>query len=681
MLPSAAAFTSKIAVLSAPNDAPARDAVILAGLEDEAPGVRDTAIAWAARCLEPDTLARLVANGENAILRNSALAALERQGPYAVSHLQGMLADPDTDVVMFAVQLLAQIRTPAAAPALLPLIRHSEPNVAQSAIEALGQLRAAEAVSGLIGLLRSDLWLQLAAVEALGEIGDSRASGPLLELMADPMMAVPALHAIERIGAPESLMPLLDALARPDQASLREQLTQAIAAVLERCPAPLPDAAADIGRRVESDRDDDGLWRYLLSCISEAHDGLQAPGSIGPSLGDDRQRARGGDAVTRSAAALVVGLGVRSLFPWVLARAAESEGAAWVEPLCKRYPGSLMAQVPALLRNPDPGVRQGTLRAAPFGPEHTALILERLADESASIRAAAALALGQLRADAAATLLIERLREGSPPERAAAIAALGRMPPAALVGLGDCLAASGDVLLGALEVLDQSKCRTYDAEVLNLTQAPEAPVRRAVLRVVADMKGSRADVLLLRALADREEVVQAEALDLLVSRGGSRIEQTLLSLLGTGDSLRYHVIRALGRLRSAGAAQPLYGLFKGALLHERIEVLSALVRIAPPGIMDFLRQLLQDPEVEIRRGAARGIATLAGAGDLPLLATLAADSDWSVRCEAARGLGRVGLAEGQPTLLQLVRDLEPVVARTARRALDEAAGGPGRPQP
>ena len=48
----------------------------------------------------------LVAEEANAILRNSALAALERQGPYAVAAVERMLTESDADVAMFACQVL-----------------------------------------------------------------------------------------------------------------------------------------------------------------------------------------------------------------------------------------------------------------------------------------------------------------------------------------------------------------------------------------------------------------------------------------------------------------------------------------------------------------------------------------------------------------------------------------------
>jgi HEAT repeat protein len=133
--------------------------------------------------------------------------------------------------------------------------------------------------------------------------------------------------------------------------------------------------------------------------------------------------------------------------------------------------------------------------------------------------------------------------------------------------------------------------------------------------------------------------------------------------------LRYHVIRALGRLGAAQATAPLQGLYGPALLHEKIEILAALANIASPGTVEFLRQRLEESQVEIRRVAAQGLADLAGCSDLPLFSALAEDPDWAIRNEAARALGRLRVPERRSLLMVLARDLEPVVARTALAAL------------
>ncbi|MGH7631285.1 MAG: HEAT repeat domain-containing protein, partial [Gemmatimonadales bacterium] len=210
-------------------------------------------------------------------------------------------------------------------------------------------------------------------------------------------------------------------------------------------------------------------------------------------------------------------------------------------------------------------------------------------------------------------------------------------------------------------------------EVLALTRAPTADVRLAALRAAAALPGSRAEMVLFRALADREERIQIEALDLLVEREGDKAATALIALLSAADSLRFRVIRALGRLRVAEAAPKLESLYASAPLHERIEIVRALATIAPPGVTEFLRGRLRAPERELRHVAALGLARAAGPDDVAILLAMAADDDWTLRNQAAQGLGRLGLAEGRPALLTLTRDVEPVVARTARQALALAA--------
>jgi HEAT repeat protein len=180
---------------------------------------------------------------------------------------------------------------------------------------------------------------------------------------------------------------------------------------------------------------------------------------------------------------------------------------------------------------------------------------------------------------------------------------------------------------------------------------------------------------LFRGLADRDESVQVEALELLVQRGGDRTGATLTALLSAADSLRFRVIRALGRLRTAEAAPKLESLYAEAALHERVEIVRALTAIAPPGITDFLAVRLRAPEPEIRHVAAFGFAQVAQPGDLATVLEMVGHDDWALRNEAARALGRLKLPEGRAPLLTLVRDVEPVVARTACSALAGIANG------
>jgi HEAT repeat protein len=637
-----------------------REEAILAALEDETPAIREQAIRLAARYIEPQVLGEMVADEANATRRNAAIAALERQGPYAVRHLESMLKRLEVDVVMFALQMLARIGDPSVVPAVAPLARHPDPNVAQSAIEALGQLRSMDAVPTLLQLLKGDLWLQLAAIDALGEIGAPTAVGPLVELVPDSIVAEPAVRALQRIAAPQSLELLLSRLVTVRERPLRDALLLAIGVVIDLHPDPMP-VVIQHSAAIELDPSRD-LFAYLEGLLLWTGE-ASAAGS--EDEGSD------GESLLRAATALTVVTGIRSLYPHILVRIATDEGAGWGVGLFRRHPGALTPALRELLRHDDLRVRRGALLAGAFDAEDFPRVLEHLEDADEMVRAAACRALGLIGKVEAVPLLILRLREGGPTERAAAVDALAEFPAEALATLEPCLRPDVPeaVLAGALEVLGKRGMERFEARIIDLARHQSPVVRRPALRAAAQLPGSRAEVALIRALADRHQPIQVEALELLVKRDHGKTVPMLAALLEAGDSLRYHVIRALGHMRARDAAPKLESLYGQCGPHEQVEIILALMRIGAPGIARFLQARLSDSEPEIRRVAARGLATLADPGQLPLLLTLASDPDWCIRDEAARGLGLLGMAECRGPLLTLARDVEAVVASTARAAL------------
>jgi HEAT repeat protein len=644
----------RLAALDAAARGPEREGPILLALEDEALTVRDRAIRLAARYVEPAVLGALVADGENAVRRNAGLSALERQGPYAVPHLTVMLGASDPELVMFALQSLARIGYPPAGRSILPLLHHADPNVAQSAIEAVGQLRTREAVPALLKLVEGELWLQLAAINALGAIGAAEAVTPLLALVPDSVLAEPAVQALRTIAAPESLGPLLRVLPAVHERALRDPLLLAVAVVIDFHPDPVPLLARAGPELAES--------AEFVAYLAQALAALPAAGDMDGE----------GDSLQRAAATLVVAAGIEALEPGLLARLATDPDAIWLEGVFRRFPDALAAHRPRLLGNPDPDVRGGVLRAARFEEHELPELYEHLEDTHSRVRAAACYAMGRLELDSTAPLLVERLRRGDPAEQAAAAQALGRLSADALTDLESCLRADADetVLMLALEVLSTRPVPALEPRVLQLAEDRRPAVRRAGLRAAARVTGARADVLLLRALADRDQATQMEALELMVARGGEKSVAMLVAMLGTSDSLRFHVIRALGHCRAQAGATRLRDLFPQCAPHEQLQILAALIRIAPPWIGTFLRERLGDAEVEMRRMAAQGLADLAEEHELPVLLPLAEDADWSIRNEVARGLGRLARPVTRQVLLALARDVEPVVAATARAALE-----------
>jgi HEAT repeat protein len=653
----------RLAALEAAARSPGGEPQILAALEDAAPSVRDRAIRLAARYIEPAVLGELVADGVNAARRNAGLSALERQGPYAVPHLVAMLGRDDAELVLFALQSLTRIGDASAAQAILPLLEHPDANVAQAAIEAAGKLRAREAVPALCGLLQRDLWLQLAAIAALGEIGDPSAVGPLMAFVPDSVLAEPAVQALRRIAAPESLLPLLPLLLAVRERALRDPLLLAVAVVIELHPDPGPKLS-----RLEHDLVVDGgnLVAYLGQILAT------------PPGADDQNES---ESLFRAAATLVAAGGVAPLQPVLLARLAGDPSAQWIEGLLSRFPERITPRIHALLAHPDSAVRCGALRVGAWEPGDLSAVVVHLSDPDLAVRTSACLALGRLGLDAVAPLLLERLRRGESPERAAAAQGLARLSPAALEELDSCLqtGTAEPVVVEALGVLARTPVPLLEARILQLTESHHAGIRLAALRAAARIAGAKAEMVLLRALADRHQPIQTEALELLVRRGGDRSIGTLVALLGTADSLRFHLIRALGRCRASAAAMRLRDLYPECGPHEQLQIVWSLVRIAPPWLADFLLLRLADSDLDMRRAAAQGISDVARVEQLPVLERLAEDPDWDIRNSAARGLGRIGTPETRPALLTLARDVESVVAATARSALEQPFRDPSGP--
>ena len=281
-------------------------------------------------------------------------------------HLTAMLGDQDPELVMFALQSLARIGDPPAAPAdpaavcSIPI-----PTSPRRRSRRWASCGCGRRCPRCCDLLDGELWLQLAAIDALGAIGDPEAVGPLMALVPDSVLAEPAVQALRRIAAPgvagaaAGLLPvvreralrdpLLLAVGRGDRSASRSRATA------RRAPGAraggLRDARRAIcGRCWARSRRDDRRARRAKS------------------------PARGGDA----------GGGGRASQRWSRCCSRGSRRARapqWLEGLFRRFPDAPRRASDAAPRRPDPDVRRGALRAAPVSEEEELpALLELLED-------------------------------------------------------------------------------------------------------------------------------------------------------------------------------------------------------------------------------------------------------------------------------------------------------------
>lgn len=122
---------------------------------EASPSVRAVLFTSLIRLQTPEVAGRLAAylRSDDVPLRNGAIEALQEMPDAVAPHLRALLADADSDVRIFAVNILGALRHLNAPEWLAEVVRH-EPhvNVCAAAVDALAEVGGLEAVDALEGL-------------------------------------------------------------------------------------------------------------------------------------------------------------------------------------------------------------------------------------------------------------------------------------------------------------------------------------------------------------------------------------------------------------------------------------------------------------------------------------------------------------------------------------------------
>lgn len=169
-------------------------------IRDPSPAIRESAVRIGASILNDDAVVSYLRNDADDVLRSAGLEMLKRKGPAAIDLAVRLLEDRDPDVVLQAVLLLDHLGDPRALEPMRAVLSHPNPNVQQAAILAVGTMGHHGVVGELLEFLGAGLWLQMAAIEALGKLRATAAIEPLAALLPDPSLGPLAADALTRIG-------------------------------------------------------------------------------------------------------------------------------------------------------------------------------------------------------------------------------------------------------------------------------------------------------------------------------------------------------------------------------------------------------------------------------------------------------------------------------------------------
>jgi HEAT repeat protein len=457
----------------------------------------------------------------------AAVTALGDRGDVrAVPRLVATLTHPDADIGFAAEEALLKIG-PMATGRLTASLDPRQPASSARVAEVLGRLGDPDAVPALITAISPPFpeGVNIAAVAALGQLGDARAAAPLVAALADRRSIVPYTATAALLGIGQAAVPpLIERLddTDPDVAGMAAETLGRLGDA--RAVAPL---VARLG-----DRENDAVRMTAATALGRIGD----PRAVGPlitTLSDEFAvvRRKASEALVRIGPGAVAGLVEELASPDAdqvvrvcdILGAIGAEGA--VDPLVVTLDGArnqkirlaainalgriqsvdALPRLRTLILGPDPALRDAAVQAAgAIGQPAVAMLVPLLASERQAVQSAAArglIAVGGPAVDAVAGCLPD-------------LDAAGRRHAA------DILRRSGPDMIAPTAPLlghPDPEVRRIAAELLTGAGEEALPVLRTTLasgrsglarRAAADALGAMTDYgsvdVLVRALMDSE---------------------------------------------------------------------------------------------------------------------------------------------------------------------------------
>jgi serine/threonine-protein kinase len=294
-----------------------------------------------------------------------------------------------------------------------------------------------------------------------------------------------------------------------------------------------------------------------------------------------------------------------------------------------------------VLRDPDVETQQKAIDAVVRAnhPDTMLHLVKVLKDENESARRAAVEVLNEIGTAAHVKFLLQSIKDDDWWVRSRAADALAK--------------------IGGPRVIEAS---------LELIRDQDEDVRRAAIEILNQTKDERAVGYLIEATNDPDWWVRERAVDALAEIGSRAALPALLSMLDNADDRSLPtVVRAIGKLGEPSHVVRLLPLLENPAKEVRLEVITALTRLADDNSADGVRARLEDV------GANGADPTVSHAA---LRAVEDLDSRFSSGAVAVRE-GAARRAEPGRTLLLDRADIEGLIRQPTEQRLDVSTLKPG----
>ncbi|MBE9201205.1 MULTISPECIES: HEAT repeat domain-containing protein [unclassified Nodularia (in: cyanobacteria)] len=624
----------------------------------------------------------------------------------AISHLNLLLEDEDSDVRWMTADALGKIKPEAAIPGLIQLLEDKDSYVRGRAADALGKIKSEAAIPGLIQLLEDeDSYVRRRAAEALAEIKSEAAIPALIQLLQDEdsyvrgraaevlgemksEAAIPELiqlledqeyHVISTVVKAligmksETVVSGLISLLKHEKPHVRSNAVKALVDIKSEAAIPgliqlLQDedshvrmsAAYALGE-MKSEVAIPGLIQLLqdedyrvISTVVKALIGMKSETVISGLINLLKHEK---PHVRSNAVKALVDIKSEATIPELIQLLEDQEYHVIytvIKALIGMKSETVVSGLISLLKHEKPHARSNAVKALGEMKSEAAIpeLIKLLKDEDSSVRRSAADALGEIKSEAAIPGLIQLLEDEDSSVRRSAVYALGNLKSeAAIPGLIKLLEHEDhEVNLNAANTLSAIRSESVTSEIFKLLQPRIDDVRTWSQR--AGLRSLVADIL-----------------------GKIESEVGIITLMNFLKDQAYYVRRsaadALGEIQYNEAISGLIQLLKDEYCDVRYSAANALIKINLEEVIPWFIELLQDQWCFVRNLVANALIKAKSEQAIPGLIQIIQNGESDLRYDAAKALSEIKSDTAITNLINLLKDEKSHVRSTAAEVLGE----------
>ena len=319
------------------------------------------------------------------------------------------------------------------------------------------------------------------------------------------------------------------------------------------------------------------------------------------------------------------------------------------------------------------------------GPAAAKLVMSALNDNSWSVRLWAVKMLGKMKDPLSVDPLLEKLLENEPQIKKYALDTLGLIGDKRAARGMIILIKDPDMIVRQKATDNLIKVADADVvlEIIALMRDNDVNVRRCAVEVLNNIKDPRTADVLINSMKDSDWWVRQIAADALSEIKGKNIQRVFLAMLKNKDEhLRRCAVEFYNKVPDAAAYEALVEVLGDEDWWVREKTISALGRLKDKRAIPHLAKMITDEDN--KWVVPEALAEIGGSEVIEPLMEFLADESSRVRISAISALGKLKDKDTLPYIKELLNDPDEEVRNEAAKTLKDLTGrvfkaGTGKP--